>query len=302
MSIVIAAFAFLSVLLGMFGLWTILQSRATSRLERLRAAPAVPSATSGGSLLLEADRGARRLVSRLGGSPSGEAATQMRERLIHAGYRKPSAPATYYGVRVLLAAGLPVVAAALPLLWGLPFATLTIILCVLAGIGYVGPSFWVDRAVERRQGGITRVLPDALDLMVVCVEAGFGINQALARVAEEFAPKSPVLASELALVNHETRAGKSLTEALRGLAERTGVSDVSALVALLVQTEKFGTSVADALRVHAEAMRIRRMHRAEERAQMAPLKLILPSTMIFAALLILFLAPSLARVQAVFPD
>jgi tight adherence protein C len=135
------------------------------------------------------------------------------------------------------------------------------------------------------------VLPDALDLMVVCVEAGFGINQSLAQVAGEFDSKSPIIAKELALVVQETRAGKSTTEALRALANRSGVSDISSLVALLVQTERFGTSLGNALRVHADAMRIVRMQRAEERAQKATLKLILPSTMIFAAILMIFIAP-----------
>jgi tight adherence protein C len=135
------------------------------------------------------------------------------------------------------------------------------------------------------------VLPDALDLMVVCVEAGFGINQSLAQVADEFDSKCPTIAKEFGLVVQETRAGKSTTEALRALANRTGVSDISSLVALLVQTERFGTSLANALRVHADAMRIVRMQRAEERAQKATLKLILPSTMIFGAVLIIFVAP-----------
>lgn len=296
----IALLAFASVCLAVFGVWTSLQSREAVRLQNLKAPAPAPNREAKATLLVDSEQGAWGVLSRLGSRASGSNDSRLRLRLIHAGYRRPSAVSTYYGVRVTLAVGMPVVAAGMPVLWGLPFASLTLVLCVLAGIGYLGPSLWLDRAVQRRKGLIERVLPDALDLMVVCVEAGFGINQALARVAEEFAPKSPVLSAELMLVNNETRAGKSLTAALRGLSDRTGVSDVSALVALLVQTEKFGTSVADALRVHAEAMRIRRMNRAEERAQTAPLKLILPSTMIFAALLIVFLVPALLRVYAVY--
>jgi tight adherence protein C len=132
-------------------------------------------------------------------------------------------------------------------------------------------------------------------LLVICIEAGLGINQGLARVAEEFRNKCPDLSLELALVGHETRAGKTTPEALRSLADRTGVADISSFVALLVQTERFGTSVASVLRVHADAIRIRRMQRAEEKAQLATLKLILPSTMIFAALLVVFLAPGMYR-------
>jgi tight adherence protein C len=179
---------------------------------------------------------------------------------------------------------------------------LVLILCVATGFGFVLPSIWLDARKSRRQGEMQRMLPDALDLMVVCVEAGYAINASLARVSEEFAAKSPVLSSEFGLVTAETRTGKSLTDALRGLSERTGVDDVSSLVALLVQTERFGTSVANALRVHADAMRIRRMQRAEERANKAPLKLIFPATLIFAALMMIFMAPSVYRFSLAFPD
>ena len=165
------------------------------------------------------------------------------------------------------------------------------LLIVVAALFYVLPSMFLGNRIKARQYAITRTLPDALDLMVVCVEAGFGINQSLAQVAEEFQSRCPIVSEEFSLVVQETRAGKSTTVALRSLADRTGVSDISSLVALLVQTERFGTSLANALRVHADAMRIIRMQHAEERAQKATLKLILPSTMIFVALLLIFLAP-----------
>jgi tight adherence protein C len=184
----------------------------------------------------------------------------------------------------------------------MPHVQLVLILCLAAGFGFVAPSLALDMRRSRRQNEIRRVLPDALDLLVVCVEAGYAINQSLARVSDEFAGKSVNLSSEFGLVTAETRAGKSMTEALRSLADRTGVEDISSLVALLVQTERFGTSVANALRVHADAMRVRRMQRAEERAQKAPLKLIFPATLIFAALMMIFMAPSVYRFSQAFPD
>jgi tight adherence protein C len=165
------------------------------------------------------------------------------------------------------------------------------LLISLSALFYIFPSMFLDRRVAAYQHAITRVLPDALDLIVVCVEAGFGINQSLAQVADEFEAKCPIIAKEFGLVVQEARAGKSTTEALRSLATRTGVSDISSLVALLVQTERFGTSLANALRVHSDAMRIVRMQRAEERAQQATLKLIFPSVMVFSAVLIVFLVP-----------
>jgi tight adherence protein C len=188
------------------------------------------------------------------------------------------------------------------LAWNPSHFQLVLALCIATGIGFIAPSVWLDARKDRRQKELRRALPDALDLMVVCVEAGYAINASLARVAQEFAEKTPVLSEELSLVTAETAAGKSLTEALRALSDRTGVDDVSSLVALLVQTERFGTSVADALRVHADAIRIRRMQQAEERAQKAPLKLILPATLIFLALMLVFMAPSMFRFSQAFPD
>jgi tight adherence protein C len=237
-------------------------------------------------------------------SPTGERPSLVRRNGggMVAGYQNPAAPAIYYGVRLTLALVLPVLAIPLPVVWGLPFVYQVGLLCGLAAVGYIAPSVFLDQRVAVRVRAIERTLPDALDLMVVCVEAGFGVNQSLARVAEEFAAKSPILAKEFDLVVHETRAGKSTHEALRALSERTGVSDISSLVALLVQTERFGTSVANTLRVHAEAMRVRRMQRAEERAQKATLKLILPSTMIFGALLMIFILPGIYRFFDAFPS
>jgi len=174
------------------------------------------------------------------------------------------------------------------------------LLILVAGLFYILPSMVLENRIHSRQHAITRALPDALDLMVVCVEAGFGINQSLAQVAGEFESKCPIVSKEFSLVVQETRAGKSTTEALRTLADRTGVADISSLVALLVQTERFGTSLATALRIHADAMRVLRMQRAEERAQKATLKLILPSTMIFSALLLIFLAPGVYMMMSAF--
>jgi tight adherence protein C len=301
---IVSILAFCAAFLLVMGLATLFRPRvAGSRLARLGAAGAAAEEprdslliAGNGSLLL-------RALGRLGenSARSGETGP-LRRRLVHAGFRQPAAPAVFYGLRLVLALAVPSALFSVPVVWGLPHLHLVIALCAAAALGFVAPSLWVDARKARRQGELRRSLPDALDLMVVCVEAGYAINASLARVAEEFAAKSPVLSGEFALVTAETRAGKSLTEALRALSERTGVDDVSSLVALLVQTERFGTSVATALRVHAEAMRTRRMQRAEERAQKAPHKLIFPATLIFAALMMIFLAPSLYRFSQAFPD
>jgi tight adherence protein C len=204
------------------------------------------------------------------------------------------------GLRVVLATLLPPLLLILPAAWSLSEWRIAAILCAASGVGYLAPSWALSRRVKWRKRQIQLALPDALDLMVVCVEAGMGINASLARVAKEFAASSPILSAEIELVTLEIRAGKSTVEALRGLALRTGVGDIRSLVALLVQTERFGTSVADALRVHSDSMRVQRMQRAEEEAGKAPLKMIFPTVVIFAATLIVLLTPAILRFNGVF--
>jgi tight adherence protein C len=296
----IAPLVFGSVFLLVLGVGMLLRPRpAERRLARLspKEAPAPPPR----SMIRGTESGLLGFFRHIGErSEQRQELGRMRTRFVHAGFKSPAAPAIYYGIRLTLALGLPTFAGLLPVVWRLDTIWQIILLGSLTVAAYIGPSFYLDHRVKSRTGAITRSLPDALDLMVVCVEAGLGINQSLMRVAEEFRVKSPVLSAEFSLVSYETRAGKTTTEALRALAERTGVSDVSSLVGLLVQTERFGTSVANALRVHADAMRIRRMQKAEERAQTATLKLILPSTMIFSALLLVFMAPGAYRFFAAF--
>jgi tight adherence protein C len=304
MQVIVSLLAFGAVFALVVGMGALLHPRAAGRrLARLGATDSVAEETRESLLVDGKANPVLRAIGRLGqhSAGSGEAGP-LRQQLIHAGYRRRGALAAFYGLRIVLGLALPSLLISLPLTWQLPYHYLVLVLCGSAGLGFVAPGILLGAQRSRRQGEIRRMLPDALDLMVVCVEAGYAINASLARVAEEFAAKSPALSAELGLVTAETRTGKALTEALRALSDRTGVEDVSSLVALLVQTERFGTSVANALRVHADAMRVRRMQRAEERAQKAPLKLIFPATLIFAALMLIFLAPSVYRFSKAFPD
>ena len=161
-------------------------------------------------------------------------------------------------------------------------------------IGWIFPAFYVGRRVKERQKEIQRALPDALDMLVVCVEAGLGLNQALVRVAEEIDRVSPVLSEQLVMVNLEIRAGTGRDEALRRLADRTGVPEISSLVAMLIQTDRFGTSVAQTLRVQAEPLRTKRRQRAEEAAAKTAIKLVFPLVLfIFPALFVVILGPAM---------
>ena len=202
----------------------------------------------------------------------------MRRLFIQAGYRNQSALAIFWGLKILFALsllGLTLVGKIFLWQW-MPSSQFTYIAIVLSILGFFAPNVWIKFRVSHRKDKIQRALPDALDLMVVCVEAGTGLDAALVRTAEEMKKTHSVLAEELRLVNLEIRAGKTRQEALKNLAWRTDLEDVSNLTTLLVQTEKFGTSIAQALRVHSDFMRTKRFQRAEELAQKLPIKLIFP--------------------------
>ena len=167
----------------------------------------------------------------------------------------------------------------------------------LAALGWTVPPFYVRYRISRRQKEIVRALPDALDMMVVCVEAGLALNQALLRVSEEIVNVSPLMGEQLALVNLEIRAGTAREEALRNLGDRTGVADIRALVAMLIQTDRFGTSIATALRVHADTLRSKRRQRAEEAAAKTTIKLIFPLVFfVFPAMFVVILGPALIQI------
>jgi len=166
-----------------------------------------------------------------------------------------------------------------------------------AVLGYVLPAVYVGTRRRERQREMQRALPDALDLLVVCVEAGLALNQALMRVAEETDRLSRVLSEHLTLVNLEIRAGTRREDALRSLGERTGVDDLKSLVAMLIQTDRFGTSIGTALRVHADTLRTKRRQRAEEMAAKTTIKLVFPLVLlILPAMFVVILGPALIRV------
>ena len=168
---------------------------------------------------------------------------------------------------------------------------------IAAAIGYQLPSLWLGRAIERRKTEIRNGLADAIDLMIVCVEAGSGLDQAINRVSEELAMPYPALARELETICAETRAGKPRLEAFKNFADRTKVDEVRSLVAMLVQTDRFGTSIGQALRTHAETSRTKRRQRAEERAAKLGIKLLFPLIFcLFPAFYTVVLGPSIIRI------
>lgn len=224
----------------------------------------------------------------------GDEYSRLRRRFLNAGLRNRAAVPAYYGVKVVLALLLPLAAfsylsaRAAPL----PPNAVLIILLATAGMGFLIPSFLLDRLVSHHQRRLLEAFPDAIDLLVICVEAGLGLDAALQRVAEEIRVSSPRLAEELHLVTLELRVGSTREDALRNLALRTGLDDVNSLATMLIQSDRFGTNVADALRLHADTLRAQRQMRAEEAAAKVPVKLVLPVVLcIFPALLLVLGGP-----------
>jgi tight adherence protein C len=220
---------------------------------------------------------------------------KLQRRLVAAGFRNNEALIVFLGIRVAVAAVL-FAGLALPL-----FMRPNIALAFGgAGLGYILPNIVLARLEKRRQHKIRLSLPDALDLLVVSVEAGLGLDQAIQRVGEELTFAHPELCEELRLINFELRAGKARTEALHNLGERTGVDDVISLVAMLVQTDKFGTSVAKSLRVHSDTLRTKRRQRAEEAAAKTGVKMVFPLVLcIFPAIWVVTLGPAAIKIVQV---
>jgi len=211
-------------------------------------------------------------------------------RLVQAGIRRKDGAVLFLGVQVGLALTLLLTF----LLAGYPRINplLAMVLSVLAGA--LLPDLWLKRAISQRQRRIRLALPDAVDLTVVCVEAGLGLDQALMRIAEELRTVHPDLSEELELMTLEIGAGRSRPEALRNLARRTNVEDVSALTAILIQTHRFGTSIGQSFRVFSDNLRTKRKQRAEEMAAKIPVKMIVPMVIfIFPAILIVVGGPAI---------
>lgn len=218
------------------------------------------------------------------------------EQLIQAGYRAKSAVRTFYFAQFVLGLGLLIIGSLYTMLFGAEDAgpTKAVMTSLMPGlIGYYLPRYWVNKRIKARQAEIQDGFPDSLDLMLVCVEAGQGMDQAIVRVAHEIRPSFPALAEEYELVANEIKAGKDKATVLRDMGDRSGVADVASFVTVLIQSQTFGTSVAEALRVYASEMRDKRVMRAEEKANVLPTKLTL-GTMMFTVppLMIILIGPS----------
>lgn len=287
----ILAFLFASLLVA--GAAMALSPSGASAIERrlgeVTGAPLRRRSEEGGGYDKVVVESLKRLGSLVPRSPSEMG--KLQQRLVSAGYRSNEALLVFFGIRVGAALGLFLLFST-PVLFR-PNVTFALVACIL---GYVLPSMMLARLAKGRQHKIRLSLPDALDLLVVSVEAGLGLDQAIMRVGNELAYAHPALCEELRLINLELRAGKARSEALHNMAERTGVDDISSLVAMLVQTDKFGTSVAQSLRVHSETLRTKRRQRAEEAAAKTGVKMVFPLVFcIFPAIWVVTIGPAAIR-------
>ena len=281
-SIAVGLLIFLGGLLALVGI-----SKKRLNLDRRLNQPGEQAGTTMEGVTRQVERALVSIGEKLPRSPAEM--TRQERKMVQAGYRRKDA--------VLLLNGAHVAVLTLSLLLFLAAGffyrqpVISIVLSIF--IGAVIPDLWLRRAIIRRQEAIQFALPDAMDLAVIAVEAGLGLDQALMRVGDEIITAHPALADELRLRNLEVNMGRSRSDALRNLAERTGVEDLKALIAILIQTDKFGTSVGQALRTFSESLRVKRRQRAEEQAAKLAIKMVVPMVLfIFPGVFIVIVGPA----------
>jgi tight adherence protein C len=298
MLLLITISTFVCISLGMMGVYWLLyrpQSAATERLKRLgeRAMGA------GAPISLDENRPASELAERIASPfsrlvpPSAAEAQRLQKQLMQAGFRSSSAPGVYRAIQLATMAGFPAIVALACALLARPLngAVLWILAAFL--IGFFLPRYTLRRMIRSRQQLVRWGLADALDLMVISIEAGLGLNAAMMKVSSELKDVHPAISEEFEMANLEIRVGRERDEALRNLADRTGVDDLRSLVAMLIQTDKFGTSIARAIRAFSDSLRTKRRQRAEQAAQKAAVKLLFPlACFLFPTLFIAILGPA----------
>ena len=300
MIIIIAISTFVCISLAMLGVYWLLykpQSAATERLRRMGSKDGAVDKMH--SVVLPDESPAADIAQRLA-QPinkllpvSATEAKKLQKQLMHAGFRSPEAPMVFRAIHLASMAGFPLIVAGVCALTARPLQNALIYIIMSFVAGFFMPRYFLRRITRNRQRELRWGLADALDLMVVSVEAGLGLNAAMMKVSTELRDVHYDIATEFELANLEIRVGRDRDEALRNLAERTGVDDLRSLVAMLIQTDKFGTSIAKGLRVFSDSLRTKRRQRAEQEAQKAAVKLLFPlACFLFPTLFIAILGPA----------
>ncbi len=298
------AAVFAATALLVFGVFLYFRrTEASRRLDTIVASPLASADTAEPSPWIEKVERIARPLAKLSVPDDDWKESELRRRFMHAGLRHPSAPIVFFGIKSALCFGLPLAFWFAKIAFGWQMQTSSVILigALLLAFGYYTPNFILNRMIRERQREIFESFPDALDLLTICVEAGLGLDAALSRVASEIRLESATLADELELVTLEMRAGAGKERALRNLAMRTGVEDVDTLVAMLIQSDKFGTSIGESLRIHSDMLRTKRQQRAEETAAKIAVKLVFPLVLcIFPSILIVVGGPAVISIGKTF--
>jgi tight adherence protein C len=299
MLLIIGLSTFVCISLVMMGAYLLVvrpQSAATERLKRLGQ-----KTLAAGSLANAAtpDRPVADLAERIATPlnhllpPSAAEVKKLQKQLMQAGYRSPNAPVVYRAIQLASMAGFPAMVALACAMLARPLNSAVLWILFAFVVGFALPRYMLRRLIASRQQRVRWGLADALDLMVVSIEAGLGLNAAMLKVSSELKEVHPDVSEEFELANLEIRVGRERDEALRNLAERTGVDDLRSLVAMLIQTDKFGTSIAKAIRAYSDSLRTKRRQRAEQAAQKAAVKLLFPlACFLFPTLFIAILGPA----------
>lgn len=295
MTVLIPLSVFLVIVLGTIAIYLMFFSKdnaSDKRLQELVEDEIVTSpANSGSDLASLADRIAEPINRIM--PPSASNAGKMQKKLMYAGYRSPNAVRIYRSIQLFSLICIPILTVLTLSLLGKSIYGNSYLVIIALFIGYILPRSVLDSKVGSRQLRIQWGMADALDLLVVTVEAGLGLNQALVKIGDELRDAHPDLCEEFDLLNSEIRLGRERNTALKNLADRTGVEDMRSLCSMLIQADRFGTSIAKAVRIYSDSLRVRRRQRAEQAAQLAAVKLLAPlSIFLFPTLFIVILGPA----------
>ncbi len=299
MLLIIAISTFVCISLGMLGVYWLLYRPQSASTERLKRLGETTASTVSGNVSLDDARASEDLAQRIASPlnrllpPSAAEVKKLQKQLMQAGFRSPGAPLTYRTIQLFTLAGLPALVAIACAVLARPLSSATLYILGAFVVGFFLPRYALRRMIRSRQQLVRWGLADALDLMVISIEAGLGLNAAMVKVSTELREAHPDICDEFEMANLEMRVGRDREEALRNLAERTGVDDLRSLVAMLIQTDKFGTSIARAIRAFSDSLRTKRRQRAEQAAQKAAVKLLFPlACFLFPTLFIALLGPA----------
>jgi len=304
MLLIIVISTFICISLGMLGVYWLFMRPQSASTERLKKLAGMSGGGASVSVSLDEEDAGEKFAERIATPlnrlvPASPAEVQkLQKKLMQAGFRSNHAPIIYRTIQLITMATLPTLIALTCAILARPLSSALFWILAAFIVGFFAPRYILGRLIRSRQLRVRWGLADALDLMVISIEAGLGLNAAMVKVSSELKQVHPDISEEFELANLEIRVGRERDEALRNLAERTGVDDLRSLVAMLIQTDRFGTSIARAIRVFSDSLRTKRRQRAEQAAQKAAVKLLFPlACFLFPTLFIAILGPALLQLM-----